>query len=120
MRVLVVEDEGALADRIAVSLRGSDMIVEVVRDGREAVRRLGSTGYDVIVLDGDPPAACEQEIFGWLAREPVRSRLLMLTRPGDVMARVEALTQGADDCIAKPFAVAELVARVRALGRRRG
>jgi len=119
MRVLVVEDEGALADRIAVSLRGYDIAVEVVRDGVEALRRLARTAYDVIVLDGDPPAAGEQEIFGWLAREPARGRLLMLTRPGDVMARVEALSQGADDCIAKPVAIAELVARVRALGRRR-
>ncbi|MEV5408039.1 response regulator transcription factor [Thermopolyspora sp. NPDC052614] len=119
MRVLVVEDEGSLANRIAVSLRGSDIAVEVVHDGDEALRRLAKDGFDVIVLDGDPPSAGEEEIFGWIARERSRSRLLMLTKAGDVMARIEALSQGADDCIAKPFAVAELVARVRALGRRR-
>ncbi|GGM86834.1 hypothetical protein GCM10010106_37530 [Thermopolyspora flexuosa] len=119
MRVLVVESEPALANRIAGSLRGSDMAVEVVPDGEEALRRLARSGYDVIVLDADPPAAREQEIVGRLARQPVRGRLLMLTPAGDVMARIEALSQGADDCLAKPVALPELVARVRALGRRR-
>ncbi|HEY9522187.1 MAG TPA: response regulator transcription factor [Thermopolyspora sp.] len=118
MRVLVVADEDRLAALIAASLRGNGMAVEIVHDADEALCRMGRRGYDLIVLDGDPPLPRGDEICGGTAPGRPHSPVLVLTKADDVMARIDALSLGADDCLAKPLAVPELLARVRALTRR--
>ncbi len=117
MRVLIVEDERILADTIAEGLREEAIAVDVVYDGDDALERTSHTGYDVVVLDRDLPTVHGDEVCRELAgRHP--GRILMLTAAGDVAARVDGLALGADDYLPKPFVFSELVARVRALGRR--
>lgn len=116
MRVLVVEDHETLAARLAQGLRQAAMAVDVVHDGAAALESAASTAYDVIVLDRDLPVVHGDRV----CREVAGSgpRILMLTAAGDVEDRVDGLELGADDYLGKPFAFAELVARVRALSRR--
>ncbi|GAA3429842.1 response regulator transcription factor [Streptosporangium sandarakinum] len=118
MRVLVVEDERVLADAIATGLRREAMAVDVAYDGAAALERTGYIDYDVIVLDRDLPKVHGDEVCRRLVAERTSSRILMLTASGDVDDKVEGLGLGADDYLAKPFVFIELVARVRALGRR--
>jgi DNA-binding response OmpR family regulator len=118
MRVLVVEDQARLADSVARVLRREGMAVDVAYDGDEALDRAAETGYDVVVLDRDLPGVPGDEVCRRLMREPPHTRVLMLTAAGTIADRVEGLTLGADDYLPKPFAYPELVARVRALGRR--
>jgi DNA-binding response OmpR family regulator len=118
VRVLVVEDARPLADAIADGLRGQAMAVDVVLDGGAAQERLAVNSYDVIVLDRDLPVVHGDEVCRSLAGSGAAVRILMLTAAGDPSDRVAGLNLGADDYLAKPFAFAELVARVRALGRR--
>ncbi len=119
MRVLVVDDETVLADTVARGLRREGMSVDVAHDGTAALERVGSTRYDVVVLDRDLPGLHGDDVCRrLLADGDGTSRVLMLTAAGDVRDRVEGLHLGADDYLVKPFAFAELVARVHALGRR--
>ncbi|WP_030914842.1 response regulator transcription factor [Streptosporangium amethystogenes] len=118
MRVLVVEDERVLADAIATGLRREAMAVDVAYDGAGALERTGYIDYDVIVLDRDLPKVHGDEVCRRLVASRIASRILMLTASGDVDDKVEGLGLGADDYLAKPFVFVELVARVRALGRR--
>jgi DNA-binding response OmpR family regulator len=118
MRVLVVEDEQVLAEAIARGLRREAMAVDVSHDGGAALDRIAVNRYDVVVLDRDLPVVHGDEVCRQLAGDPLTPRILMLTASGGVDDRVEGLTLGADDYLAKPFAFTELVARVRALGRR--
>ena len=116
MRVLVVEDHATLAARVAQGLRQAGMAVDVVHDGAAALQFAARTGYDVIVLDRDLPVVHGDRV----CREVAGSgpRILMLTAAAHVDDRVDGLELGADDYLGKPFAFAELVARVRALSRR--
>ena len=118
MRVLVVEDEQVLADAIARGLRREAMAVDVSHDGAGALERLAVNRYDVIVLDRDLPVVHGDEVCRRLVAEAGGQRILMLTASAGLDDRVEGLTLGADDYLGKPFAFSELVARVRALGRR--
>ncbi|MGC5015482.1 response regulator transcription factor [Streptosporangium sp. DT93] len=118
MRVLVVEDERVLADAIATGLRREAMAVDVAYDGAGALERAGYIDYDVVVLDRDLPKVHGDEVCRRLVASRTASRILMLTASGDVDDKVEGLGLGADDYLAKPFVFIELVARVRALGRR--
>ncbi|MDA0633028.1 response regulator transcription factor [Nonomuraea sp. CA-218870] len=118
MRVLVVEDEKVLADAIATGLRREAMAVDVAYDGGGALERTSYIDYDVIVLDRDLPVVHGDEVCRRLVQQRTSSRILMLTASGDVDDKVEGLGLGADDYLAKPFVFIELVARVRALGRR--
>jgi DNA-binding response OmpR family regulator len=118
VRILVVEDETVLAEAVARGLRREGWAVDVAYDGAEALEKARVTPYDVLVLDRDLPvvhgdAVCRSMLDGGGA-----ARVLMLTAAGTLDDRVEGLNLGADDYLAKPFAFAELVARVRALGRR--
>lgn len=118
MRVLVVEDERQLADAVARGLRREGMAVDVAYDGKEGHEKAVITPYDVIILDRDLPGMSGDDIMKELARAESNSRVIMLTASGAVADRVEGLSLGADDYMPKPFAFAELIARVRALGRR--
>jgi DNA-binding response OmpR family regulator len=118
VRVLVVEDERLLADTIAVGLRRESMAVDVAYDGDAALERLAVNDYDVLVLDRDLPVVHGDEVCRAVAESGAEVRVLMLTAAGDVADRVDGLGLGADDYLPKPFAFAELVARIRALARR--
>jgi len=116
--VLVVEDERNLADAVVRGLRRQGMAVDVAYDGNEGHEMAMVTRYDVVVLDRDLPGVHGDEICADLVRSGALTRVLMLTASGTVADRVEGLGIGADDYLPKPFAFDELVARVRALGRR--
>ncbi|MET9336673.1 response regulator transcription factor [Nonomuraea sp. NPDC003804] len=118
MRVLVVEDQAELADSVARVLRREGMAVDVSYDGDDAHERLLVVDYDVVVLDRDIPGTHGDDLCGELASGSRRTRVLMLTASGTIAERVAGLSLGADDYLPKPFAFAELVARIRALGRR--
>jgi DNA-binding response OmpR family regulator len=120
MRVLVAEDHDRLARAVAGGLRRYGMTVDVALDGDEALARLGTSRYDVVVLDRDLPGTHGDEICRTLAAERSQSRVLMLTAASSVRDRVDGLGLGADDYLPKPFDFTELVARVKALGRRPG
>jgi DNA-binding response OmpR family regulator len=118
MRVLVVEDEQVLAGYLAQALRREAMAVDVVHDGAAALEQLGVNTYDVMVLDRDLPRVSGDEVCTRLAAGGATTRILMLTAAGMLRDRVEGLSLGADDYLPKPFEYPELLARVRALGRR--
>ncbi|MEO6081693.1 MAG: response regulator transcription factor [Umezawaea sp.] len=118
MRVLVVEDQQALADSVARVLRREGMAVDVAYDGAAALQHTAVLDYDVVVLDRDLPGVHGDQVCRALVARESLSRVLMLTASGTVAERVEGLGLGADDYLPKPFAYAELVARIRALGRR--
>jgi DNA-binding response OmpR family regulator len=116
MRLLVVEDRHVMADSIARSLRREGMAVDVAYDGRAGLELATVNDYEVVVLDRDLPGVHGDEVCRQLAGG--QTRILMLTASATVDDRVGGLTLGADDYLPKPFALAELVARIRALGRR--
>jgi DNA-binding response OmpR family regulator len=118
MRVLVVEDDSELADAIGVGLRREQLAVDVAYDGTTGLDRALFTGYDVVVLDRDLPGRHGDEVCAELLAAGSRSRVLMLTAAATIEDRVGGLSLGADDYLPKPFAFAELVARIRALLRR--
>lgn len=118
MRLLLVEDERLLAEAIARGLRREALAVDVAHDGARALEQLAVTTYDVLVLDRDLPLVHGDEVCRQVIASGAGTRILMLTAAGDVRDRVAGLSLGADDYLCKPFAFAELVARVRALARR--
>jgi DNA-binding response OmpR family regulator len=118
MRVLVIEDDVELAEAIAVGLRREQLAVDLAFDGKDGLERALVTSYDVIVLDRDLPGLHGDEVCRELVKEGCRSRVLMLTAAATIEDRVDGLGRGADDYLPKPFAFAELVARIRALLRR--
>ncbi len=118
MRILVAEDERFLADLVAEGLREQAMAVDIAYDGAAALERLAVNDYDVLVLDRDLPSVHGDDICRELAQQGDTLRILMLTASATVHDRVAGLNLGADDYLAKPFAFDELVARIRALGRR--
>ena len=118
MRVLVVEDERLLANAIAEGLRRQAMAVDVAYDGDAALERLAVNDYDVVVLDRDLPVVSGDDVCRTLVESGAETRILMLTAATAVKERVAGLGLGADDYLTKPFAFAELTARIQALARR--
>lgn len=118
MRVLVVEDDGELAEAIAAGLRLEGMAVDTALDGDAALDRALVNDYDVIVLDRDLPGVHGDAVCLALRDGGADARILMLTAAATIGDRVEGLNLGADDYLPKPFAFEELVARVHALARR--
>ncbi|CAM3418565.1 response regulator transcription factor [Stackebrandtia soli] len=118
MRVLVVEDEHHLANAIVRGLRRQGMAVDVAFDGIEGHEAATTTRYDVVILDRDLPGMHGDRICADIAARGELTRVLMLTASSTVADRVRGLSIGADDYLAKPFAFDELIARVKALGRR--
>ncbi|MFD4830991.1 response regulator transcription factor [Streptomyces uncialis] len=118
MRVLIVEDEPLLADAIAEWLREETHAVDIAHDGAAALERLTVHAYDVVVLDRDIPAVHGDDVCRELVGADTAPRVLMLTAAAEIADRVAGLSLGADDYLTKPFAFAELAARVHSLGRR--
>jgi DNA-binding response OmpR family regulator len=118
MRVLVVEDQAELAQSIARVLRREGIAVDIANDGPQALQRTGVVDYDVIVLDRDLPGIHGDEVCRRIVAQAAHTGVLMLTASGRIAERVEGLSIGADDYLPKPFAYAELIARIRALARR--
>jgi DNA-binding response OmpR family regulator len=118
VRVLLVEDHAELAETVAAGLRREGMAVDVALDGVAALDRVAVTTYDVVVLDRDLPRVHGDEVCRTVIGNGNATRVLMLTAASSIEDRVEGLGVGADDYLPKPFAFAELIARIRALGRR--
>ncbi|HET9139793.1 response regulator transcription factor [Actinophytocola sp.] len=118
MRVLVAEDERLLADTLVAGLRHLGFAVDVCYDGDAAAERVAVHSYDVVVLDRDLPKVHGDEVCRRILAVGRETRVIMLTAAASIRDRVEGLGLGADDYLTKPFAFAELVARVRALSRR--
>jgi DNA-binding response OmpR family regulator len=118
VRVLVVEDAKHLADVVVEGLRDQGMAVDVAYDGRDAAKKLATTGYNVVVLDRDLPGVSGDALCQMIVESDNRATVLMLTAAGAPGDRVIGLALGADDYLAKPFHFPELVLRIRALARR--
>jgi len=120
MRVLVVEDEKKTASFIRKALQAESFAVDVSHDGAEALLLASNTPFDAIVLDIMLPGRDGLSVLRQLREQKNRTPVLLLSARGQVDERVEGLNAGADDYLPKPFALAELIARVRSLGRRGG
>src|ERR1700737_1099035 len=118
MKILLAEDEKKISHFIRKALREAGYEVETVYDGNQAVDQAGKQTFDVIILDIMMPGKAGLAVLRRLGEERSPSRVLLLTARGEVSQRVEGLELGADDYLAKPFAMRELVARVNALSRR--
>jgi len=118
MRILVVEDELRLAKQIASALIEAGHDPLVIHDGETAIGRAQENAFDLILLDVGLPGIDGFDVVGKLRGSGVTARILMLTARGEVSDIVKGLQLGADDYLPKPFAMQELLARIRALGRR--
>jgi DNA-binding response OmpR family regulator len=118
MRILIVEDEVRLARQIASALTEAGHDPVVIHDGETALHEAVEVSFDLIVLDVGLPRMDGFEVLRRLRSRHVTSRILMLTARSQTKDRITGLQLGADDYLPKPFAMPELVARVRALGRR--
>src|SRR3984957_15819645 len=118
VRVLVAEDERVMADTIAEGLRRRASAVDVCYDGDAALERVMMHNYDVVILDRDLPLVHGDEVCRRIVACGAETRALMLPAAAGIRDRVDGLALGADDSLTKPFAFAELVARVGSLGRR--
>lgn len=118
MRVLIVEDEVFLAEAIRDGLRLEAIAADIAGDGDTALEQLAVNAYDVVVLDRDIPGPDGDEIARRIAGEAASPRILMLTAADRLDDKASGFESGADDYLTKPFALRELVLRLRALGRR--
>lgn len=120
MRILIVEDEPSLADVVVRGMRQEGFAVDLAETGDAALERIGVNQYDVVLLDRNLPGTHGDEVCRRIHEMGVESKILMVTAAAEVRDRVDGLDLGADDYLTKPFALSELAARVRALGRRKG
>jgi len=120
MRVLVVEDEKKTASFIRKALQAENFAVDVTHNGNDALAAASATPFDAIVLDIMLPGRDGLSVLKQLRDRRNTTPVLLLSARGEVNERVEGLDAGADDYLPKPFVIAELVARIRALGRRGG
>jgi DNA-binding response OmpR family regulator len=120
MRVLVVEDEKKTASFIRKALQAEGFAVDVCHNGDDGLAAARTTPFDAIVLDIMLPGRDGLSLLRQLRERQNNTPVLLLSARGEVNERVEGLNAGADDYLPKPFVIAELVARVRALGRRGG
>jgi DNA-binding response OmpR family regulator len=120
MRVLLVEDEFVLATALARGLENHGITTEIAATGEAAIERLKTDAFEVVVLDRRLPGLGGDDVCRWLRERRSDARVLMLTAADEIEDRVAGLSAGADDYVGKPVALAELVARIEALDRRRG
>ncbi len=118
MRILIAEDDEVLADGLSRSLRAAGYAVDVVGNGQAADSALAAQHFDVLILDLGLPEVVGLEVLRRLRARNSRIPVLILTAADSIEQRVKGLDLGADDYMAKPFALSELEARVRALTRR--
>jgi two-component system, OmpR family, response regulator len=118
MRVLIVEDDLPLAAALRRGLRAEGIVADVAAKGEDALWMVGATEFDAVVLDVMLPGIDGFETCGRLRKDGVWAPIIMLTARDAVEDRVRGLDQGADDYLTKPFSLAELLARLRALARR--
>ncbi|MEZ6016212.1 MAG: response regulator transcription factor [Planctomycetota bacterium] len=118
MRVLVIEDYAPVRGAVMTALRDEGWSADAAGDGSEGLRLAESGGYDVIVLDVMLPGIGGFDVLRALRERGVKGHVMLLTARDEVADRVQGLDLGADDYLVKPFAMEELVARVRALLRR--
>jgi two-component system OmpR family response regulator len=119
MRILVVEDEQAMAASLTWGLEAEGYIVDVATDGRDGLWKARETAHDVIILDVMLPGLDGYQVCRQLRDQGLWTPILMLTAMDDDLDQAEGLDSGADDYLAKPFAYPVLLARIRALTRRR-
>jgi two-component system, OmpR family, response regulator len=120
MRVLVVEDEKKTASFIRKALQAEGFAVDVLENGDAVLPAVEATAFDAVVLDIMLPGRDGLSVLRQMHERGLRAPVLLLSARGAVSERVEGLNAGADDYLAKPFALAELIARIRALVRRGG
>ncbi len=118
IRVLIVEDEVYLAEALQIGLRREAIAADIVHDGWMALEYLAINQYDIVILDRDIPGVHGDEVCATVIKDYPGCRVLMLTAARRLSDKVGGLQLGADDYMAKPFELAELVARLRALNRR--
>jgi DNA-binding response OmpR family regulator len=118
MHILVIDDEVRLARHVASALTEAGHEPVVIHDGETALGEMENTPFDLVVLDVGLPGMDGFEVLRRMRAKNISHRVLMLTARGELNDRVTGLQLGADDYLAKPFAMQELMARVRALGRR--
>ncbi|NLD48244.1 MAG: response regulator transcription factor [Clostridiaceae bacterium] len=118
MRILLVEDEVHLSEALVYTLKKNNYIVDAVNDGIEGLQMAETRIYNVIILDRMLPGKDGLEVLMELRRQGIATPVLILTAKDSVKNRIEGLDSGADDYMTKPFSKDELLARVRALGRR--
>jgi DNA-binding response OmpR family regulator len=118
VKILIVEDDLPVARQITAALTEDGHDPKTVHSGEDALETVGKGSFDLIVLDVRLPGIDGFELLGRLREQHLASRVLLLTGRSAVEDRVTGLQLGADDYLPKPFAMRELVARVRALGRR--
>ena len=118
MKLLVIEDEAKIASLLQPGLHGQGFTVDISGDGEDGFERATKTPYDAIVIDIMLPKRDGLSVLKMLRTRKVTAPVMIITARGDVNERVEGLNLGADDCMAKPFSMDEVVARIRALVRR--
>ena len=120
MRILIVEDEVQLSEALGVILEKNNYIVDRVFDGEDGLDYILSNIYDLVILDIMLPKMNGLSVLRNVRKEGIDTPIILLTAKGDVADKVEGLDCGADDYLAKPFYTEELLARIRALSRRKG
>jgi DNA-binding response OmpR family regulator len=119
MRVLLAEDEKEMSNALTAILKHNNYSVDAVYDGADALDYGVSDNYDIIILDIMMPKMNGIEVLGKLREKGIHTPILMLTAKSQIEDRILGLDKGADDYLSKPFAMGELLARVRAMGRRK-
>lgn len=118
MNILIIDDEPYLLEKLVSVLTSEHYNVETAGDGKTGIEKIWNDTYDLILLDIMLPGMNGLEILSEIRAAAIRTPVLMLTAKGDIEDKVAGLNLGADDYLAKPFSLAELLARVRALIRR--
>ena len=118
MRILIAEDEVATAKALKVLLEKAKYSVDIVHNGQDAWDYISGTSYEVIVLDIMMPKMSGLEVLSLIRKNNIKTPVLLLTAKAEIEDRVTGLEAGADDYLPKPFATEELIARIKALGRR--
>lgn len=118
MRILLIEDDETLCESLIFYLNTQGYITDACHDGMDALNFITQCSYDLIILDRMLPSLDGLQVLRQIRQKGLTTPILMLTALSDISYRVEGLDAGADDYLAKPFATEELLARIRALGRR--